>query len=852
MICFVGILVYFGVGLDQSEMWRSTGSFTCTFAQIIYLPLFKPIMWSFGPAIMPIVELLYWECYRKTKSGPKDYGKGIVIPYKPMIQPDCLGYFYIIFTSTIFLVWFSLSLAFLPLLMLRNIYWVFFLLMASMFFPTLVIPTVIFKRHFQVFRCCFCCYKKKEIMDANICECQGLVNSNNLYFSRETEKDLKKLQPKLTPGDLVLFQYQKQGKIEKSWRRGRLVSYEDATFCVTLLKDEAHESNNAKLKRIKNIKYAYEEEFWAGVVKSLMINELKRNKYGWICYGSCCEPCRKNIFRDEEKKDEKETKIEYYFDDITTKHPKIFIVPKTESEEDENKIETCDEEETDDPPNEEDEQSDLGVFGKFIKDSEELIMREELSNSELATKLELMTLKSLFVSYISGITIAVSAAPFYYLGVRFFAEIPNPFGALPPIVFPERLTIPDIVLFIPNFSWMILFWTIELFWPFPTTLRIEFQFLMIFSMGMFMFELLYLLIWSFYKISGAYRYKTDLGPVSCKTKCGNKTTANIIFGKVFKPCIDKSPLFWVPIMSLFVPLLAGRILYVIFFGAWAMLFGNGIRFLSGWCRITRPFQRHRLLEKRAWLKVVTSWNWKFVSYPIFADQFIICFQKLNCCHTFDKIFKKKKDVNEINKGDEERAMGLEEAKEAKKKATEAAKKAIETEQEKFRPIFLFIFAVVLATFRAILARLEFDHFNDPTSMSIFGSLDWDLLFYIPVYALDGTTILWILVYYAFLIQRTLAWKKTLEDYGNIGPAFGLVMAMFPFLKYLCCFSKVEMKRNKTMAKNVKKDLELLDQLDGSHISLNSFRQWLLNQENLGFETVDLSHCYYADKIWRKL
>ena len=37
-------------------------------------------------------------------------------------------------------------------------------------------------------------------------------------------------------------------------------------------------------------------------------------------------------------------------------------------------------------------------------------------------------------------------------------------------------------------------------------------------------------------------------------------------------------------------------------------------------------------------------------------------------------------------------MGLEEAKEAKKKATEAAKKAIETEQEKFRPIFLFIFA----------------------------------------------------------------------------------------------------------------------------------------------------------------
>ena len=50
-------------------------------------------------------------------------------------------------------------------------------------------------------------------MDANICECQGLVNSNNLYFSRETEKDLKKLQPKLTPGDLVLFQYQKQGKI---------------------------------------------------------------------------------------------------------------------------------------------------------------------------------------------------------------------------------------------------------------------------------------------------------------------------------------------------------------------------------------------------------------------------------------------------------------------------------------------------------------------------------------------------------------------------------------------------------------------------------------------------------------
>ena len=42
---------------------------------------------------------------------------------------------------------------------------------------------------------------------------------------------------------------------------------------------------------------------------------------------------------EKEKKDEKETKIEYYFDDITTKHPKIFIVPKTESEEDENKIE---------------------------------------------------------------------------------------------------------------------------------------------------------------------------------------------------------------------------------------------------------------------------------------------------------------------------------------------------------------------------------------------------------------------------------------------------------------------------------------------------------------------------------
>ena len=61
MICFVGILVYFGVGLDQSEMWRPTGSFTCTFAQIIFLPLFKPIMWSFGPAIMPIVEMLYWE-----------------------------------------------------------------------------------------------------------------------------------------------------------------------------------------------------------------------------------------------------------------------------------------------------------------------------------------------------------------------------------------------------------------------------------------------------------------------------------------------------------------------------------------------------------------------------------------------------------------------------------------------------------------------------------------------------------------------------------------------------------------------------------------------------------------------
>ena len=38
----------------------------------------------------------------------------------------------------------------------------------------------------------------------------------------------------------------------------------------------------------------------------------------------------------------------------------------------------------------------------------------------------------------------------YYLGARFFIEIPNPLEAIPPITIPEYLTIPELVVRFPN------------------------------------------------------------------------------------------------------------------------------------------------------------------------------------------------------------------------------------------------------------------------------------------------------------------------------------------------------------------------------------------------------------------
>ena len=829
--------MYFGVGLDQSEMWRSTGSFTCTFAQIIYLPLFKPIMWSFGPAVMPIVEFLYWEFYRKTKS-PKDYA-GIVIPHKPMIQPDCLGYFYVTFTSTVFLAWFALSLGYIPLLFHSGVFYLFLVLMITMLFPLLLLPTMIFKGYFSVFRCCFFCYGKKEIMDADMHQCQGLANFKKLRFNTVTNELLQKLQPNMTPGDLILFEHMEEGDTMPAWRRGRIVSYESVskTYSVNFLKDEYSRTDSTSLKILRTL-YAYNEGFWSDMVKSILVNEAQLVDWNKIKQAM-------GLNREEGLS----VKIEYYFGNSNTKR-NIFIARKAkinmsqdaiaESEEDENEAETFDEEEvntdkstiigdlckkgggnTRDATISSIEQNDLNFFAEANQEFEELISQQEQSKLQLTTKLELMTLKSLFVSYITGITIAVSAGPMYYLGARFFIEIPNPLEAIPPITIPDYLTIPELVLRFPNIIINFYIHLFALFWPFPTTLRIEFQFLIIFSMGVNIIELMYLLIWTFYKLSGAYRYKTHLRPVcrkkACERKFGKKNTLCASMSSfIFQPCMKKSPFYWIPIMSLFVPLLFGRIMYQLFFMFFAISYGTVVKFILGWLRIIRPFQRHHLLEEMDWRNLTTSCKYNFLTYPMFADHWILfcrlkCCQKLNCCRKLNKMYEKNKDY--------------------------------------VHPSFLFIFVLIVGIVNARLRTLVSDYDNNQNS--IFGSVELDVSIYLPFYMLNSIVLPWIMFYYYLQCGQSFFWKKIIEDYGNLGPGFGTILTMFPFIKYLCCISKEERKRNRRRMFNVKQDLLLLKELHGCNISLSIFRQWLINRENLDLKTVDLSHCYDADDTWRK-